>query len=269
MGSAPAIVTLTSDFGTTDGYVGAMKGVIRTLAPGARIVDLSHDIDPGDVEAGAWCLRVAAPEFPGGTIHLAVVDPGVGGSRFPVMISRGGQIFVGPDNGLLTLVPGKVVGAWVIDSKKVRTRDRISPTFHGRDLFAPAAARLASGAEPSRLGRRMDPAELVALPLDVSWREDEGCAWGRVVHVDRFGNVVTSLPASLLARACASGGSAGGRPVGGPVSSYTAIPSRGAAFIEGSQGLVEISVRDGSAARTLGVDVGDEVRITIVPGRER
>ncbi len=260
------IVTLTTDFGTADGYAGAVKGVILSIAPGSRIVDLSHDVPAGDVAAGAWCLRVAAPQFPPGTVHLAVVDPGVGSDRRPVIVERGGHLLVGPDNGLLGLVPGEPGAAWTIDPEAVRPRTRIPPTFHARDVFGPAAGRLAAGAAPQDLGSPVPVSDLVAPPVDLWWSEQDGLAAGRVVHVDRFGNLVTSLPADLLARSCAAGGSAGGRPVLAPVSCYEAIPDGGAAFIEGSQGLLEISTRGGSAARALGLGVGAEVRLVTSQG---
>jgi S-adenosylmethionine hydrolase len=266
MESASGIVTLTTDFGTVDGYAGAVKGVILSIAPDVRVVDLSHDVPAGDVAAGAWCLRVAAPEFPADTVHLAVVDPGVGGARRPVIVSNGGHLFVGPDNGLLGLACGEADAAWTIEPEKVRVRERPAPTFHGRDVFAPAAARLASGAAPGDLAVRMQVSALASPPLDLGWGEEGGTAVGRVVHVDRFGNLVTSLPADLLSRSCAAGGSVGGRPVLAPVACYEAIPDGGVAFIEGSQGLLEISLRDGSAAESLGLGVGAEVRFVTLAG---
>jgi S-adenosylmethionine hydrolase len=253
------IVTLTSDFGTVDGYVGAVKGVLVSLAPDAVLVDLSHDIPAGDVVAGAWCLRTAATEYPAGTIHWAVVDPGVGSARRPVVVRAGDQLLVGPDNGFHGLLdPGK---AWEIDPARVAIDSRMSQTFHGRDVFAPAAARLARGEEPGSLGREIPVSGLEPLGLSMVWSEDAGLARGRVVHVDRFGNLVTSIPAGMLARACASGGSAAGRPVGPPVACYADIPTGSASFIAGSAGLAEISVRDGSAADSLGLGPGDEVEL--------
>jgi S-adenosylmethionine hydrolase len=269
MEAARGIVTLTTDFGTRDGYVGAVKGAIVSIAPHLRIVDLSHDVPAGDVASGAWCLRVATPAFPPGTVHLAVVDPGVGGGRRPVIVAAGGHLFVGPDNGLVGLACAGPEAAWTIDPGRVAVREHVPPTFHARDVFAPAAARLAGGAAPETLATRLDVCNLVPAPVDLGWSEEDGAAVGRVVHVDRFGNLVTSLPARLLARSCAAGGSAGGRPVLAPVSCYEAIPEGAVAFIEGSQELVEIALRDGSAAERLGLDVGAEVRIVTSPGDGR
>ncbi len=267
MGRPSGIVTLTTDYGTMDGYAGAVKGVVASLGKRVRVVDISHDIPPGDLAAGAWCLRVAAPCFPSGTVHLAVVDPGVGGSRRPVIVARGGALLVGPDNGLLSLVEGEMEGAWEIDPPLVAV-GRVSRTFHGRDVFAPAAARLASGELPSRIGRSLDPASLSILPFDMGWNDGGTAAWGQVLHVDRFGNLVTSIPAVVLERA-AGAGEAGGRPVLPPVQCYEAIPEGKAAFIEGSQGLVEISARGTSAARILEAGPGTSVRVTLCPGGRR
>jgi S-adenosylmethionine hydrolase len=261
------IITFTSDFGTADGYVGAVKGVILSRGADVRVVDLSHDIPPGDVAAAAFCLRVAAPEFPEGTVHLAVVDPGVGGGRRAVIVRKAGHTFVGPDNGLFAMVAGEVVEAWEIDPGRPRRARRVSHTFHGRDVFAPVAADLALGKLASDIGSEIDPAGLVKLDLDEGWHEEGGLALGRVLHVDRFGNLVTSLPCEVLARACGAGGTAGGRPVLAPVASYEAIPAGAAAFIAGSQGLVEISMRGRSAAAHLGLGLGDEVRLATGGGR--
>ena len=138
------LVTLLSDFGTRDGYVGAMKGVILSRAPRARVVDLTHDIAPQDVRAGARALRQAVPWFPSGTIHVAVVDPGVGTSRRPLLVRSQGQLLVGPDNGLLSLAAATDAEAWVLDRPELFL-DELSATFHGRDVFASVAGHLAAG----------------------------------------------------------------------------------------------------------------------------
>jgi hypothetical protein len=142
----------------------------------------------------------------------------------------------------------------------------MSRTFHGRDVFAPVAASLASGRAPADLGEAVDPGSLVMLDIDLSFSQDDGVATGRIVHVDRFGNCVTSLPEKLAALASGAGGVASGAPVLAPVDSYSEIPQGRAAFITGSQGLIEISVRNGSAASVLGLFVGDEVRLTLEGG---
>jgi hypothetical protein len=252
------IVTLTTDFGTRDGYAGAVKGVVLARDRSIAVVDVTHDVPPGDVRAGAWCVRVSAPLFPPGTVHVVVVDPGVGTSRRAVILACGGQTYVAPDNGVLGLLEAPVTGCWSIP-----TPGRASRTFHGRDVFAPAAAALAAGESPERLGEEVDARTLAPPPVDTSHRLRPGEAVGRVVHVDRFGNLVTSLPESLAARASRFGGSVAGRRVTAPVSSYEAIADGRAAFIPGSQGLLEVSVRGASAAELLGAAPGGEAILTL------
>src|SRR4051812_10643813 len=146
-----AVVTFTTDFGTRDGYAGAVKGVVLSLAPDAVLVDITHDIPPRDVAVGAFTLAQAARYYPPGTIHVAVVDPGVGGARADIVVAAGGSYFVGPDNGLLSLAAAAPRRAWRIENAAFR-RDPVSPTFHGRDVFAPTAARLAAGLPPEAAG---------------------------------------------------------------------------------------------------------------------
>jgi S-adenosylmethionine hydrolase len=245
------IITLTTDFGTADGYVGAMKGVILRLAPSAVVVDIAHDVAPHDVAAGAFALAQAAREFPPGTIHVAVVDPGVGGDRAAVVVDDGRYRFVGPDNGLLALAVARPHAAWLIEAPELRA-PAVAPTFHGRDVFAVAAARLAAGASPASAGRAI---ELAALDGAAGARE--GAA--RVVHVDRFGNLITDrradeLPAGARFRA-------GGRDISALSSTYTDVPRGALLAYVGSAGTLEIAVREGRAADLLGVGRGDPVDI--------
>ncbi len=189
------IVTFTTDFGFSDGYVGAMKGVVLSLAPDARLVDITHGIAAQDVAGGAIALAQAASLFPRGTIHVAVVDPGVGGARADVVVASGGSVFIGPDNGVLSLAaaaePRQV---YRIDAAAFR-REPVSPTFHGRDVFAPTAGRLAAGAAPADVGPPM--ASLVELDPPLVRRVGDRVE-GRVTYVDRFGNLLTSLAADLV-----------------------------------------------------------------------
>jgi len=190
------IITLTTDFGTRDGYVGAMKGVIARRAPDVTIVDLAHDVPPGDIAHGAWVLGSSATEFPYGTVHVCVVDPGVGGARRAVIASQTGQWYVGPDNGVFAYVTNRHTQAWAIDVQQLGTG--VSRTFHGRDVFAPVAVSLALGEQASRWGA---PYQLTG---ELPWgpRPERQ---GRIVHIDRFGNLITDLPRaeaeSLVAKA--------------------------------------------------------------------
>ncbi|HVV82031.1 MAG TPA: SAM-dependent chlorinase/fluorinase, partial [Kofleriaceae bacterium] len=186
------VCTLTTDFGTADGFVGAMKGVLASQAPHAVVVDIAHDIPRHDIAHGAWVLATSTRAFPPGSVHVAVVDPGVGGERAEVVVAIDGHYHVGPDNGLFAYLAawGRVEGAWEIRSAMFRA-DVVAPTFHGRDVFAPAAAALARGLPPDAAG---PPTFLVGrLPWSVHGRGEQVTA-GVVVHIDHFGNLVTNLP---------------------------------------------------------------------------
>jgi S-adenosylmethionine hydrolase len=255
--SAP-IITLTTDFGMRDPWVGIMKGVILGICPAARLVDLSHDIGAQDVLEGALCLEAAVGFFPTGTIHLAVVDPGVGGSRRPMAVRTGGQCYVGPDNGLLSLALER--GGGRIEAVELTAREyRLSPvsrTFHGRDIFAPAAAHLASRVPLERLGRAMtDPVRL----LPPSARHEDGLVAGEVIGADRFGNLFTSVTEKDLAGLDGPLGvvvEIGGIRVGAPVATYSDALPGGVGALVGSTGRLEVFVREGSAQAALGLGRG-------------
>ena len=251
-----AVVTFTTDFGLADVYAGAMKGVVLTLAPDAVLVDISHAIPRHDVAAGALALAQAAPHFPLGSIHVAVVDPGVGGPRADLVVEAGGRAFVGPDNGLLSLATRSPRRAFRIDNPQFR-RESVSPTFHGRDVLAVAAGRLAAGRPVREAGAVMD--EIVELPgLEVGPLQD-ACA-GAVVHVDGFGNLVTTLGAGRTAGRwqLACGGQCydltGGR-------TYSDVAAGELVLYEGSSGRIEIAVRDGSAAGLTGARDGTSIEL--------
>src|SRR5262245_60393223 len=256
------IVTFTTDFGGGDGYAGAMKGVVLSLAPSAQLVDITHGVPPMDVAAGAAALAQAAPLFPPGTIHIAVVDPGVGGERADILIEAGGSLFVGPDNGVLSLAARPI---YRIESSMFH-RDPVSPTFHGRDVFAPTAGRLAAGAHASDAGPSIDSiVELSAPPL----HKQGGVVEGQVIHVDSFGNLITSLPAEVLASGGAGveilieveGSEGRFRPVFGRT--FSDVQSGALIAYIGSGGQLEIARRDGSAAARMGAGRGTAVRVTI------
>jgi len=263
------IVTFTTDFGAGDGYAGAMKGVVLSMAPQAQLVDITHGVPGQDVAAGAVALAQAAPLFPPGTIHIAVVDPGVGGERADILIEAGGSLFVGPDNGVLSLAARPPRRIYRIEASSFR-REPVSPTFHGRDVFAPTAGRLAAGAQASDAGPSVDSmVEIGAPPL----HKRSGVVEGRVIHIDAFGNLITSLPAELLgAITGASGGAAGDVAIEvegtegkfNPVFGRTFSDVQSGALIAyiGSGGQLEIARRDGSAAKRIGVDRGATVRIS-------
>jgi len=180
-----AIITLTTDFGTSDGYVGAMKGVIARIAgsrPAPAVVDLAHDIPPGDIAHAAWVVATSTIEFPHGSIHVVVVDPGVGGARRGVVLRARGRWYVGPDNGVFAYVAERASEAYAIENERFRA-EHVSRTFHGRDVFARTAAAIASGEDPATAGPRIE------LAGRLPWGPRE-LRTGRVVHIERFGNLI-------------------------------------------------------------------------------
>ncbi|HZE94850.1 MAG TPA: SAM-dependent chlorinase/fluorinase [Gemmatimonadales bacterium] len=243
------IVTLLTDFGTADSYVAELKGVLLARAPAVTIVDISHQIAPGDIGAGQYLLGRAWKTFPQGTVHLAVVDPGVGTDARAIGAESGGHRFLGPDNGLLSFLPqdGRFFSLPI--------PPRAAPTFHGRDVFAPVAAALANGTWLAELGSPITDPFMSPLP---SPRHDGTAVMGEVIYVDRFGTLVSNIPPSMVEPGVRI--RVGDTDVG-PLRRTFADAARGALVaFTGSGGTVEIAVRDGSAARLLGVGVGAEVR---------
>jgi len=259
----PGLVTLTTDFGLRDAYVAEMKGVMLGIAEAARrplaLVDVTHDVERHDITEGALALEAAAPFFPAGTVHLAVVDPGVGTARRGLALTAGGHVFVGPDNGLFT--PFLEAGEWrAFELAEADYRlPVVSRTFHGRDVFAPAAAHVASGVDPARLGPPLSD------PVRLPWPEVHavaGAVAGAVVHADRFGNLITSIHARTLApvdRDLVI--RVGGREV--PlVGTYGDLSVGRPGALIGSSGRLEIAVREGSAATLLRARRGTAVVVS-------
>lgn len=230
------IITLTTDFGTRDGFVGAMKGVIARLQPDAVVVDLAHEIPRHDIAHGAWVLATACREFPAGTIHVAVIDPGVGSERLEVIVAAGGHYFVGPDNGLFHHIAGwGIEGTWAITSTAFRL-PQAAPTFHGRDVFAAAAAALARGLPPEAAG----PA--TCLSGQLGWSRGDTVA-GQIVHIDHYGNLISDLLPSPQLRAVRIAGRE--LPLARTYSDV--VVGHALAYI-GSAATVEIAIRQGNVA---------------------
>ena len=261
----PRVITLTTDFGQRDPFVGIMKGVILSICPTARLVDLTHDLEPQDILGGCLALEAAVPFFPAGTVHLVVVDPGVGSARRAIALRAGGGYLVGPDNGVLTgvLTPALERSGWTavaLTAAEYRLPE-VSRTFHGRDIFAPAAAYLAAGIPLERLGPTLtDP---VRLPLPGCRLEGDALV-GEVLAADRFGNLITSIPAARLPEIPGRGTPAiemAGRLLGGLVDSYLDAGDDEPAVVIGSTGRLEIFVKSGSARTRLGAGRGTPVRV--------
>jgi S-adenosylmethionine hydrolase len=264
------IITLLTDFGTQDYFVGAMKGVILSLNPDATIVDITHEIPPQDIETGAFNLLSCYRDFPKGTIHVAVVDPGVGSDRRALVIECGDQFFVGPDNGLFSWICERE-NTWTANQVTNATffRRPVSHTFHGRDIFAPVAAALSLGHEPHEFGTSVtDVVRLESLEPDAT---RGNTIEGRIIHIDRFGNCVSNFTRQTLESH-------------GPATSWRinlndheidsfrrffadSQPNEVFAIL-GSAGFMEICVRNGSAAKLLNVQRGQRIKLSGAELRE-
>lgn len=321
----PPVITITSDFGLQDGYVGTMKGVIHTLLPDAKVVDISHDISPQQIHEGAFVVYRAYRYFPASAVHIAVVDPGVGSARRGIVLTTRHGTFVGPDNGIFTYVlraeqqpldspedankPAWIGGMWGIapswaadkgsdgaasqkESQAAQTPASGSPdglpqayhldnpdywlssvsnTFHGRDVFAPAATHLASGAQPERIGKSISLSSLVTLPVGaprVQRTRTGTTITGQVVYTDRFGNIITNLPEMLLAPLLSDTSvvpvvEIGGHSIQGLARSYADVREGQPLALIGSERLLEVAVRNSSAAQRMKSSIGDTVRIVV------
>ena len=261
------LVTLLSDFGTRDTYAGVVEGAILHVAPDARVLHLTHGVPPGDVAQGARALADAVPHVPPG-IHLAVVDPGVGTDRRAlVLASADGRLFVGPDNGLLVAAAERCGGIAAVHALAVRPD--ASPTFHGRDVFAPAAGRLALGESPSSLGEPLDPGELVRLTVPGATVES-GLLRAPCVHVDRFGNCALAAAASDLDGAeivagCAVAVAVRGLPRGAAQRgrTFADVPPGALVVLVDSAGAVALCINGGDAASELRLAIGDDVELRL------
>ncbi|AGY58910.1 SAM hydrolase/SAM-dependent halogenase family protein [Gloeobacter kilaueensis] len=252
-----AIITLLSDFDLQDGYVAAMKGAIATLAPDARIIDITHRIPRQDVAAARFQLLTTCPYFPAGTIHVAVVDPGVGTRRRAIALRTATATFVGPDNGLFGgVLAGGVLAAVELGERRFWRTENPSTTFHGRDIFAPVAAHLASGVGLEQLGPSIDPQTLVELELP-DWSPSADGGSGVIQAIDHFGNLITNIPAQ--ATAARSWRLTVGEHELRAVTTYGEGELGEAVALVGSHGFIEIAVSGGSAAAMLALRPGDPV----------
>lgn len=270
-----AVITLTTDFGLGDAYVAAMKGVILSINPAVTLVDISHDIRPQDIRQAAFVLSTAYRYFPPRTIHIAVVDPGVGTARKAVILRTPRADFVAPDNGILSYVidehniaavagraglsPASGLEAVAIIEPRF-WRSPVSATFHGRDIFAPVAAHLSLGVPLSDFGEAVD--SLTVFPVPVPRREEDGRLTGHILHIDSFGNLVTDIKESdLPADAASITVTVGSQIIHGLSRTYGT--GRGLLSLIGSSGRLEISLRDGSAADRLNAVIGDGITVKI------
>ncbi len=267
-----SVITLLSDFGTKDPYVAEMKAVILSMQPHTRIVDISHEIEKFNIRMGAFVLASAAPYFPAGTIHVAVVDPGVGTKRRPIIVETKHSFYVGPDNGLLMLAAQKegIDNVYFINNRQYML-PRVSRTFHGRDIFAPAAAHLADRKHPSKFGPKIRD---YALPRFVKPQVRRGELLGEVLHIDDFGNVISNISFEDLEK--------GGFHEGFSLrvrlnsktltlrlcSTYGEVPAKTPLATIGSGSFLEVSVNQGNASRMFKAKIGCPLRVSLASSNQ-
>ena len=252
-----ALITYTTDFGTRDGYVGAMKGRLMSMSPFAQIVDISHDIEPQNCAEAAWCLRRSIPHFPDGTIHVAVIDPGVGSKRAPLLVYTGNQWLIGPDNGIFSLLLEGIEAPVIYELKRETKWWKSHQSFDGLALFTPAAACLANGIKPAEMARPIPALQGLALPQPML---DEKHATGEILHFDQFGNAISNiresdiqeLPTETFTIEC-------GRHQFPLVTHYSAVREGERLATLNSDGLLELSVCGGSARDDLQLNSGVQV----------
>ena len=257
----PLIAFLT-DFGLRDGYVGVLKGVVLSIVPQAQLIDITHDIPPQDIAAGAWVLGTSYCYFPRGTIYICVIDPGVGSARQPIAVHAGNWFFVGPDNGLLSYVLAEQpIYEAVALSNSTYHFPQVSATFHGRDVFAPVAAHIAHGVTLGDLGTPLHPSSLKRLDLEYANRQD-GQITAQIVYIDHFGNLITDLrlPSRLLQ---SSHVRLGRQKIACHAETYAQVKTGIPFLLVGSTGLLEIACRNESAAANLRTTTGQPLRLYV------
>jgi S-adenosyl-L-methionine hydrolase (adenosine-forming) len=260
-----ALITLLTDFGMADYFVGAMKGAVLSVNPHAQIADITHEIPPHDISAGAFTLLAAYQSFPPKTIHVAVVDPGVGSRRRPLLVESRDYFFVGPDNGLFSYVYEREQGVRVFHlTNEKYFRSVVSPTFHGRDLFAPVAGAVSAGVEPEKLGQEIT--DYVRLEAPAVRATSAGALEASVIHIDRFGNCVTNITQADLTEGMLLRGARliiKGREITSFRNFFAEEGGEGSEFfaVWGSAGFLEIAAFRRSAARLLGIERGERLLV--------
>ncbi|MFW6147277.1 MAG: SAM hydrolase/SAM-dependent halogenase family protein [Thermodesulfobacteriota bacterium] len=258
------VITLTTDFGLQDPYVGMIKGVILTINPQANIVDITHEIPAGSIRQGSMIIDKASRYFPSGTVHVAVVDPGVGSTRRPIAVVAADHFFVGPDNGLFWPIIQEQPHTEVIHLTESRYwLNTVSSTFHGRDIFAPVAAHLSLGVDPRVLGKQVGNPVSLSQPF---LKREHNLITGEVIHVDHFGNLITNIPRELLTEFSSSEGlriAVGELNLRGIHAAYHEVPEGEALALIGSSNLLEIALNGGSAKAELGDAYGIGTKVAV------
>jgi S-adenosyl-L-methionine hydrolase (adenosine-forming) len=265
-----SIITLLTDFGSEDAYVGMMKGVILSINPSAVIVDISHHIDPQDIIQAAYTLKSSYTYFPEGTVHIVVVDPGVGSDRAIIALEMSGHVFLAPDNGVLTLLmdEGKIDAIVRVEDTRY-TLDSVSQTFHGRDIFAPVGAHISRGAEMHRLGSSLNPKNLFHLDIPKPYISDTDELTGKIISVDRFGNCISNIDVPCFKKFTKVQSEKrleikiGKNIINNLSRSYNDVGIGCPLAIIGGFGYLEIALNCGNAGRSLHVEKGDFITLKL------
>jgi S-adenosylmethionine hydrolase len=255
-------ITLITDFGLSDGHVGAMKGVMHSIAPDVTLFDISHNIPPQDIHHGGYVLMTAYAYWPANTIHVIVVDPGVGTERRAVAVSTERGTFIAPDNGVLSYV---LVRDRVISAVSLTNQDYwhhpVSPVFHGRDIFGPAAAHLAAGVSLPRLGDPIDPEQLVTFSVPMPHRHADGHITAHIQHIDTFGNCTTDVPGDWVRARASWKVYVQAQVIEGIEHTFGDVPEGELVALVDSAGFVAVAVRNGSAADALELSMGSPIEL--------
>ncbi len=254
------LITFLSDFGISDTYVSQVKGVILSVNPEAKIIDITHNLHPGDVQSASYLLWSAYRFFPAGTVHLAVVDPGVGTKRKGIIVETEIYFFVGPDNGLFTM-PLREERIKKVIEINMGLFNGVSNTFHGRDIFAPVSAQLSKGVPSKKFGDEIAPDKLQFLRISESVIEGDKIS-GRIIYIDNFGNLITNIPASAL-KAKQITVKIKNRRISGLMRTYGDVPKGNLLALINSSGLLEISLNSGSAVKLLRCRQGEQVVVLL------
>ena len=258
------VITLTTDFAARDGYQAVLEGIIAGINPQARVITITHDLEPGDIAGGWYLLKTHYRYFPPRTVHLAIVDPGVGGRRKILAVQTAGAFFIGPDNGLLSFIPRReIVSIHSITNRKY-SLSQVSPVFHGRDIMAPAAAYLSLGVDPSCLGPKCQA--MIAMPKSKPTRTRRGIKGG-ILWIDRFGNLISTIEADLAAKG--KDVMVNGMSIGPLRRTFSDVRSGEPVAYVGSGGHLEIAVRDGSALEFFSACRDDDTEILVVTSGKR
>lgn len=253
------VITLTTDFGLSDWFVGTMKGVILKIAPNTQIIDITHDIPPQNIRAGAFAIMAGYKYFPEGSIHVAIVDPEVGGKRIPIAVKTRCYWFIGPDNGVLSyaLREQEVLEIRAIENQRI-CLEGVGSTFHGRDIFAPAAAHIAKGIHPEFIGRKLKSFVKLEFPECVVTNDK---VLGEVVYIDKFGNAITNIKFNRADEFCGWDVVIGRKKVASVLSCYADVSPGEAVAVCGSGGFIEIAVRNGNASQELNLKTGTKIQL--------